>query len=44
MKNNSTPKYKMTDNIRKMIEFESAPTDKRGYLIHKREEEGNIPN
>ena len=38
----STPKYKMTDNLRKIMELDSEPVDKRGYLIHRGEDEGNF--
>ncbi len=42
IKNNSTPKYKMTDNLRKIMELDSEPVDKKGYLIHRGEDEGNF--
>ena len=42
VKNNSSPKYNMTENIRKIMELDDRPMRKSGYLVHRGEDEGRF--
>ena len=42
IKSTATPKFKMTDNLGKIMELETLPADKKGYLVHKGKDEGKF--
>ena len=42
IKNNSTPKYKMTENLRIIMSLETGPSTRKGYLIYKGSDEGKF--
>jgi len=42
IKNNSTPKYKMTENLRIIMGLEKEPSKRKGYLVYKGIDEGKF--
>jgi len=42
IKNNSTAKYKMIGNIKKIMELDSTSTNSKGYLLYRGTETGNF--
>jgi uncharacterized protein len=42
IKNNSTPKYQMTENLKLIMDLESGPSNRKGYLVYKGSEEGKF--
>ena len=40
IRNNETHKYKMADNIRKLISLETSPLNKSGILLYRGKENG----
>ncbi|MCK5154090.1 MAG: ATP-binding protein [Spirochaetales bacterium] len=42
IKNNSTPKYKMTENLKLIMGLETGSSTRKGYLVYKGSEEGKF--